>query len=322
MVAERVRVETGARLHLGFYRPCRRAGRFLGGLGIGIEAAGLHTRVYAERSHTLTVEAPTECLDDAERAAHEASMRLRARGARVVVEECLPRHVGLGSTTQLVLAVYAAIAALHQRSIEEAARLAARGPYSGVGTGVFLRGGLVIDAGVSVGERAAPAAYAPVPPDWGLVVIVPIVEGSRLVPEGPTESSLLDRVRGVDQRLCLQGYVALLDMVLPGAAEADFDLFVSGLEVIEEVTGRAFASTQGGSMCCEESFRAALLLRSLGARAVGQSSWGPSVYGFFPTRAAAAAAAARARSLMRANGLRGRLHVAVPRLRGADIRLL
>jgi beta-ribofuranosylaminobenzene 5'-phosphate synthase len=318
----RVLVETGARLHLGFYRPFVRGGRVLGGLGLGIDADGLSVRLVAVPSSSIRVESPEACRSTALEAARRASRSFSLRGMIVRVEECLPRHRGLGSTTQLVLAVYAAAAALAGGSVEEAVERAGRGFYSGVGSGVFLRGGLVVDAGAPLGSaRPRPAAWAYPPRDWGIVVAVP--EAGPRVMEGPREGRLIEEaVARVDPRACLRGYAALLDMVLPGAAEANFELFTRGLEEIEAATAAAFAGQQGGGMCCRESEEAALLLRRLGARGVGQSSWGPAVYGFFPSVSLASSAAERLSLLLRRGGVSASVFVARPRLRGAVVRLL
>jgi len=290
--------ETGARLHLGFYRLCRGvSGLVLGGVGLAVDLEGVATRVVFEpREGGIEVTAPEACLSDAEEAATAASRRYGVTG-RLVVERCIPRHVGLGSTTQLVLAIHAVVArAAGVEDLEAVVGSAGRGFYSGVGAGVFLRGGLVIDAGLRGGGRASrPMAWAWPPSSWGLVVVVPSVEPRRLMAEDALED---EAMRGVLAGLppgpgaCAEPYSALLDLLLPGAALPSFDMFVAGVEALEAAAARLFGGAQGGAMCCSEAEAAAAALRGVGARGVGQSSWGPSVYGFFSSRGAAARAAA------------------------------
>jgi len=311
-------VEAPARIHLGFHSPCRSGGRVLGGLGVAAKAPGLGVRVVVERSGGGLAAFGCDAARAGE-ALREAVERLGlGRGYRVYVEECLPRHVGLGSTTQLVLSVYAGLAALEGIDVEEAVEAAGRGPYSGVGTGVFLRGGLVVDAGARAGEaRARPALYARLPRRWRLVVVLPL-SAPRGRPEGAAEDSAMHALPGSGSPACLRARRAFLEKLLPGVAEGDFEAFVEALEYIEAATAEAFAPEQGGLFCCEESMEAAEALKNLGARGVGQSSWGPAVYGFFPSlRPALRAALALAARLPRV-----RVYVAAVASAGARVALL
>jgi len=294
-----VRVEAPARLHLGFYRLCSPLAPIrLGGVGVAVDLEELATIVELEVGEELAVSAPPQCLQEVEAAARAAARRYSVRG-RVSVEQCLPRHVGLGSTTQLVLSVYAAFAAAVGASLEDAAAASGRGFYSGVGVGVFLRGGLVVDTGVLEGRATAYPMTWTWPPRWGVVVAVPDVDRGRLVPEGQKEAMSLESVLGEPGCGDTEGYVILLDTVLAGAALGDYSLFTRGIEFLEKHTARIFAGQQGGgAFCCPESEEAAEALRGIGARGVGQSSWGPTVYGFFPDTSSAVTAAAQLRGIL------------------------
>ncbi len=311
-------VEAPARIHLGFHSPCRHGARVLGGLGVAASAPGLGVRVVVERAEGGLAAAGCDAGRAGE-ALREAVERLGLRGGyRVLVEECLPRHVGLGSTTQLVLSVYAGLAALEGISVEEAVEAAGRGPYSGVGTGVFLHGGLVVDAGAAAGDaRARPALYARLPRGWRLVAVLPS-SAPRGRPEGPAEDSAVEALPGPESPPCMRARRAFLEKLLPGVAEGDFEAFVEALEEIEAATAEAFAAEQGGLFCCRESMEAAEALKRLGARGVGQSSWGPTVYGFFPSPRPALRAAHVLASLLPG----ARVYVASVPPRGARITLL
>lgn len=315
--AERVTVETGARLHLGFYGLCSSSGLALGGVGLAVDGVGY--KVTVAPAGELSVEGCQR-----ERAADialEAARLYGLPGLRVTVERCIPGHVGLGSTTQLTLSIHAAAAVLSGASPLEAVRRVNRGFYSGVGVGVWLRGGLVVDTGVTGGEpfSAKPMAYAPVPGDWRLLALLP--PGRRGPPEGPLERQLMEhavsRLEGWPGR-CPEAFEALLRGVLAGAALGDFDRFVEGLERLEGLTASLFVGEQeGGLFCCREAAEAAQLLRRVGARGVGQSSWGPLVYGFYPSPRRARAAL----QLLRRLAPRGwTVLVLAPRLRGAVLR--
>ena len=70
-------------------------------------------------------------------------------GVRLRVERALPRHAGLGSGTQLALAVATALAQLHAVKVDapQLARALGRACRSAVGTWTFAGGGLVVEGG-------------------------------------------------------------------------------------------------------------------------------------------------------------------------------
>jgi len=104
-------------------------------------------------------------------------------GARLVVQQAIPSHVGLGSGTQLALAVGAALFHLYDQdySVAELARISGRGHQSGVGIGIFQSGGFVVDGGIPREfDRARPERIrTPLifrhdfPPDWCFLVVTP-----------------------------------------------------------------------------------------------------------------------------------------------------
>ena len=103
-------VEAYARLHFGVLDLRGSAGRWFGGLGAAASAPSL--LVSATAADTLTVEG-----EDAGRAESFAQRFLGyygiQSGARVQVHRSLPSHAGLGSGTQLALAIARALAEIH-----------------------------------------------------------------------------------------------------------------------------------------------------------------------------------------------------------------
>ena len=139
-------VEAPARLHFGVLDLRGSLGRWFGGIGAAAPAPSL--LVSAERADTLEVQG-----EDADRAVEFASRFLShhdiGRGARVRVHRALPAHAGLGSGTQLALAVARALAELHGVSTNapSLARAVGRGRRSAIGTWIFAAGGLVVEGG-------------------------------------------------------------------------------------------------------------------------------------------------------------------------------
>ena len=104
-------VEAGARLHFGVLDLRGALGRRFGGLGAAVPAPSLLLEV--EPDSRLSAHGP-----DAERAQAYAERFLtfhgRQAGARLTVHRSIPAHSGLGSGTQLGLAVARALAELHE----------------------------------------------------------------------------------------------------------------------------------------------------------------------------------------------------------------
>ena len=137
--SHRITVESHARLHLGFVDLNGNLGRRFGSLGLGLN--GLSTRVTAEHSGSFYVDG-----DDSIRAKDYALRVLRGLGLphhlRLSVKSSIPVHAGLGSGTQLALAVASAITELFglDCEIQQRAALTGRGQRSGIGIGVDAAG--------------------------------------------------------------------------------------------------------------------------------------------------------------------------------------
>ena len=83
--------------------------------------------------------------------------------------------------------------------------------------------------------------------------------------------------------------------LLPALADDDLATFGAALTQIQEITGRWFASVQGGTFAPGRSEELVRMLAEWGAAGVGQSSWGPAVYGIVRGDAAGKTLADRTR---------------------------
>src|ERR1700674_867984 len=139
--ASSVTVSVPARLHLGFMDLNGGLGRRFGGIGLAI--GGLGTTMTIGTAAHMQVQGP-----ERERArTYLDTMRrlLDLDGAyHLTIDETVPAHAGLGSGTQIALAVAAGVRRLHDLPLDvpgDAIRLG-RGGRSGTGIGLFTRGGL------------------------------------------------------------------------------------------------------------------------------------------------------------------------------------
>jgi len=293
-------VEAPARLHFGVLDLRGDLGRRFGGIGAAVPVPSL--LLEARRAPALAAEGP-----DAERALAFAQRfaayhRLDAR-VRFCLHRTIPAHAGLGSGTQLALAVARATAELYGLPTDPAAlaRGVDRGRRSAVGTWTFAAGGFVLEGGHrSDGDGVAPLVVRlPIPASWRCVVAVP-----RGTPglAGDEEAAAFARLPPAPAREVERVAHLVLLQLLPALAEGDLADFGAALAEVQRITGRWFAPVQGGGFAPGETGQLVERLREWGAVGVGQSSWGPAVYGIVGDARDSQALAERVRGILDAGG--------------------
>ena len=293
-------VEAPARLHFGVLDLRGRLGRCFGGLGAAIPCPSL--LLEARRASRVTAEGI-----DADRAIEFARRVLAfydlAEGVHLTLHRVIPGHAGLGSGTQLGLAVARALAELYGLPTDpvELARATGRGKRSAIGTWTFAHGGFIVEGGRRPGSSAiAPllARFA-VPAGWRCVVVVPT--GDRGL-SGEAEARAFEELPSPPDREVERVAHLVLMQLLPALVEADLASFGAALSAVQRITGAWFAAQQGGVFAPGPTARLVSQLESWGAAGVGQSSWGPAVYGLVESAEAATELAARARQSLGGQG--------------------
>jgi len=275
---EAVEVFAPARLHLGFLDLNGGLGRRFGSLGLAID--GLGTRVAIMRQ---TEADRREALPGrvGRMVAALAARRFSALGPlRASIVEAIPEHVGLGSGTQLGLAVAAGVAALagEEISVRVLAPLVERGARSGIGIGAFETGGFLVDGGKA--RRHAPApivARAAFPATWRVILILDD-QGRGL--SGAAENAAFRALPPFSEAMAAQLCRLTLLRVLPGLAEEDFAAVAESVGEIGTCLGDYFAPVQGGRYASPRVAAVLEWLRCAGFPGIGQSSWGPTGFVF------------------------------------------
>ena len=95
--------------------------------------------------------------------------------------------------------------------------------------------------------------------------------------------------------------------LLPAVADGDLARFGPALTEIQSITGRWFAPAQGGTFTPGPTEELVRRMAEWGASGVGQSSWGPTVYGIVEGEDAGVRLADRVRNEtgLGGNGVRG-----------------
>jgi beta-RFAP synthase len=297
----RVTVTVPARLHFGFLDLNGGLGRRFGSIGLAI--SDLRTRV--EISPAPDVVVTGFSAERARRYADRLGAALGlAEGYRLHVGDVAPSHAGLGSGTQLGLAIAAALRKLHGLPLDvrgDAVRLG-RGGRSGIGIGLFDAGGLVVDGGRGATTDTAPVVSRMIfPEDWRIVLVI---DRARSGVHGEDESAAFARLPPFAAADAAHICRIVLMQALPAVAERDLPGFAAAINNMQRVLGAYFASLQGGSAFTSPDVAAALdLLEDAGALGRGQSSWGPTGFTFVPSADEAERLVQFARSHPRCRGL-------------------
>lgn len=287
----KIYVEASSRIHMGLIDMGRCLPYAYGGIGISLaqprtlvtaEPAAETSAAGLDRVGTRTAEAIVALLGRLEK--FQPSQPIR-----VTVVETVEQHVGLGSTTALMLSVVEAylIASRVNLSITERQRLTGRGGASGVGINTFYTGGVVRDCGRAWSQvetfapsrdsqpLAVPAVQEliPFPSEWSIMLLRP--KGSTV--SGNIETSFFRENTPIPCNEVHLVSEAVDDFIVPALKSQDFEklrmgtikLSLSGFKMREIANQPANVKT-----LLEK-------LQSHASIASGMSSFGPTLYAIF-----------------------------------------
>jgi beta-RFAP synthase len=310
-----VELKSPARLHLGMLSFGAPEVRAYGGVGVMIDRPGVHLRMSRGRPTTGDrFHARGPLADRAVAFAHACAEAWRlddAAAGMIEVVQVPDSHAGLGSGTQLGLAVAACMRQLFRPSdaaaapdgvvrfdnsdAVELARAVGRGRRSCVGVYGFSGGGLIIEGGRFVSaDRArdddATRPFSPLlarvqlPADWRCVVF-----GMRNAVglHGDAEKQAFASLAPVPREISAElSRIAVMDL-WPAAVEGRFVELSEALFQYGLLAGKPF---EPASSCLPYARTMADLIATLqawGVRGCAQSSWGPTVMACCESAAAA-----------------------------------
>ena len=286
----RVVIRTPSRVHVTLIDMHGGSGRVDGGIGITLDEPSM--LLEAELSPAFSVSGGDAVLQERIRGlVAEVLQKLGAAGnVAITIRSSFPSHVGLGSGSQLGLAVARAIAELHGRHlpVRELAKLVGRGGTSGIGTAAFEHGGFIVDGGHRFGAGGEKTDFRPsaasrgvspppviarhdFPPEWRILVAIPDLPAGA---SGGREADIfrdncpvpLDEVREVSHEVLMR--------MLPGIASRDLDLFGTSINAVQSLGFKKVELAHQPPMIAE----LLEVMRSAGAAGAGLSSFGPAVY--------------------------------------------
>ncbi len=291
----RVIVKTPSRIHVTLIDMHGGSGRVDGGVGIALEEPGILLEV--RQNPVLEVTGGDSVIrDQIAGIVRHVLEKIPAGGeVAITVRSHVPSHVGLGSGSQLALAVARAICECYGSTlpVQALARLVGRGGTSGIGTAAFEQGGFIIDGGHRFGRGCEKSEFRPsrasrgvrpppvivrheFPADWCILLAMPNLPPGA---SGGKESDIFRTHCPVPlsevQALCHE----VLMRMLPGIAERDLDLFGSSINAVQHL---GFKKVEL-SLQPKEIPLLMENLRSSGAAGAGLSSFGPTVYAISDT---------------------------------------
>ena len=274
------RITTGGRLHFGLLRLppspdwADDGTRYYGGAGLMIDEP--QTVAVVDRSPEWSATGPSS--DRARRAARRFTAAVGSPDRFAIrMESAPPEHTGLGVGTQLELAVAAGITRTIGRTIDtlEIARVLGRGNRSGVGVHGFLNGGFMLDHGKRRPDEIARVERIAFPSHWRIVLLTPS-EPSKWY--GERETAAFD---AIGARTDASMRSLLHDAIAPAIAGSDFNAFGTALREYNWAAGQIFATVQNHRIYSAETESWIEWLTHRHAAGTGQSSWGPTAFGFF-----------------------------------------
>lgn len=275
-----LKITTPSRIHFTLIDLNAELGRVDGGIGVALTKPGWD----------ISMEITSERPDYTERIAEIFNQLSRhfqmSNNYELVINSNIPRHVGLGSQTQLSLALAKALSVFEERDepVPELAKFVGRGGTSGIGVAAFEFGGFILDGGHSTktkpeflpshyseAEPAVVLANYTIPEDWYFVVAIPQVEhgahGTREInifkQNCPIPAGEVDKLSRV-----------IMVQTLPAILEVDIEVFGKSLTEIQNI----------GFKRIENELQHEIIKKiqdfylANGAFGAGLSSFGPATY--------------------------------------------
>jgi beta-RFAP synthase len=217
------------------------------------------------------------------------ALRRQPPPCRIEIRRTIPSHLGLGSGTQLGLAIAKSLSLLAGEETVDAVELATRvgrGVRSALGIHGFQRGGFLLDGGKegenTVGMLEAREEF---PDEWRLLLVIPQDSPAGL--SGKDEQEAFSRLPSMPQQISARLRRISHEEMIHAVRHADFDRYSNSVYEFGKTVGEFFISVQGGVYASSRTAKLVHALRAQGISGVGQSSWGPTVFALLPNQQSA-----------------------------------
>ena len=263
-----VTVTTSARLHMGFFDLKGSAARKFGSLGLSIDAPC--TQIILSKSDKIAMDANCDknVVKIVENTVKFPKMEQKFS---LGILQSMPQHAGLGSGTQMALAIGAGLNSLFNLNLTvlQIAKLSKRGGRSGIGIAAFEQGGVLVDGGKTSNGLPEIALRQVFPDNWRVLLIA---DSAYTGVHGKVELQAFQSLKPAQHSL----HTMVFDHMMPALQRADLLVFGACMADLQAYNGDYFAPIQGGRYASNDVANVLLWLQQNGVACVGQSSWGPT----------------------------------------------
>jgi beta-ribofuranosylaminobenzene 5'-phosphate synthase len=283
-------------------------GRIDGGLGVSLQEPKFV--INAEISDTDSFDENVKEIIEKLRKNNLAKQKYHIR-----ILSNIPSHVGLGSKTQLSLAVAKSVTKLDGLDLDtySLAKLVGRGGTSGIGVAAFHSGGFILDGGHSklLKKSFAPSRYsiAPPPPvlarydfpkDWYFVISIPAGTGIH----GKHELKIFQRFCPIPSREVEKLSRIIFSIILPSVIEKHISNFGKGISMIQNIGFKKIENKLRG----KEHLKL-LKFMTENSEGAGLSSFGPATYAIVEGRKNANNLALKVKEFMQSHNMGSNLFI-------------
>jgi beta-ribofuranosylaminobenzene 5'-phosphate synthase len=202
------------------------------------------------------------------------------------IHKTFPRHAGLGSGTQLSLAVGASISQLTGNHLtpQKIAEIVDRGGTSGIGVAAFDKGGFIVDGGHHHSEKtkflpssASSASPPPIlarydfPEEWKILIFIPHFDKNV---SGTKEVNIFKEYCPLPLKMVQELSHLILMKMMPAVLEKDLEAFGEAVDLMQNMGFKQIENKLQNPIIGELMDA----LRYEGASGVGMSSFGPTIY--------------------------------------------
>jgi len=193
------------------------------------------------------------------------------------IKSLIPEHVGLGSGTQMSLAIGMALNTYYDLNLQvrDIAVLTSRGARSGIGIATFEQGGLVVDGGRGEKTLTPPViSQMSMPEEWRFILVF---DSNDQGLHGSDEIKAFKELPQFSAQEAARLCYLLMMQGLPALAENELNLFGDVITQLQASVGEHFSGAQGGGVFTSAEVAEVMsFLQDQGAVAIGQTSWGPT----------------------------------------------
>ncbi len=332
-----LRITTPCRIHLSLIDENGYTGRVDGGIGLMLDRPNVVFEA-SNNAEEFKIEALKYYRESIEVINEIASkvfktFNISNKNFHFNLKRYFPSHIGLGSKTQLSLAIATAITKLKNISnltTTQLTKLVERGGTSGIGWKGFETGGFILDGGHDFGKGKEKETFLPssasnsanpaltlfrhdIPPNWRFVLVIPSVKKGVY---GDEEVSVFQNYAPIPRNEVNEVSHQIIMKIIPSLINNDLSGFGEGLKRIQSI----------GFKKIEISLQHQVVKDILnffdeyGLKAYGMSSFGPSVIGIVESDSEAVDLLKTVQKNRKNRG--GHIYICKPNNKGAKIEYL